>query len=323
MSCYFLGVDVGGTKTHALITDETGQAVGFGEEGPGNHEMVGYAGLSAVLQSVTRQALASAGLAAGQLAGAGFGVAGYDFACERAPTLEVIGGLRLKAPVEAVNDALLGLLAGSEEGWGVAVVSGTGCNAWGWDPGRKRIGQVTGGGTYFGEGAGASDLIGQAMRALAYEWTGRGPATQLTPLFLQHTGAADLMDLLEGVMHGRYSLTAAAAPLVFQAAAAGDAVALDLVDWAGTELGELAKTVIRQLKFETLAFDVVQIGSMWDGSPRLTERMQAVTQALAPGARIMRLAAPPVAGAVVLGMEAAGRVPAVAVRERLVQTAKA
>jgi N-acetylglucosamine kinase-like BadF-type ATPase len=33
---YFLGVDAGGTKTHALITDETGQAVGFGAGGPGN-----------------------------------------------------------------------------------------------------------------------------------------------------------------------------------------------------------------------------------------------------------------------------------------------
>ena len=28
---YFLGIDVGSSKTHALIVDETGQCVGFGK----------------------------------------------------------------------------------------------------------------------------------------------------------------------------------------------------------------------------------------------------------------------------------------------------
>ena len=47
---YFLGIDIGGTKSHALIADETGRAVGFGQGGPGNHEVVGYSGLEAMLQ---------------------------------------------------------------------------------------------------------------------------------------------------------------------------------------------------------------------------------------------------------------------------------
>ena len=37
---YYLGVDVGGTKTHALIADEAGQALGFATGGPGNWEAV-------------------------------------------------------------------------------------------------------------------------------------------------------------------------------------------------------------------------------------------------------------------------------------------
>ncbi len=41
MMRYFLGVDVGATKTHALIADEAGAGVGFGAGGPGNHEVVG------------------------------------------------------------------------------------------------------------------------------------------------------------------------------------------------------------------------------------------------------------------------------------------
>ena len=31
---YFLGLDVGGTKTHALITDDQGNVLGFAEDWP-------------------------------------------------------------------------------------------------------------------------------------------------------------------------------------------------------------------------------------------------------------------------------------------------
>ena len=76
---YFLGADIGASKTHILIADETGQAVGFGQAGPGNHETVGYDGLRAALRTATDQALTMAQITKAQIAGAGFGVAGYDF----------------------------------------------------------------------------------------------------------------------------------------------------------------------------------------------------------------------------------------------------
>ena len=318
MMRYFLGVDVGSSKTHALAADETGQALGFGEDGAGNHETVGYAGLNAALNTAAGRALEAAGLAKEQIAGAGFGVSGYDWPSERANTLGAIATLGLTAPVDAVNDAVLGILA--QSGWGLGVVSGTGCNCWGWDEARRRMGQVTGHGLRLGEGAGSGDLVEMALQKVAHEWTRRGPATALTPAFLRHTGARDLPDLLEGVVNGRYDLSASAAPLVFQTAALGDPVALDLIRWAGAELGELAKAVIRQLEFEKLSFDVVQIGSMFDGSPLLTDVMRDTIHGLAPGARLVRLTVPPVVGAVRLGMEAAGLRPDAQVRARLVET---
>ncbi|HEX9617894.1 MAG TPA: BadF/BadG/BcrA/BcrD ATPase family protein, partial [Anaerolineales bacterium] len=144
MPVYFLGVDIGSTKTHGLVCDELGRVLGFGESGPGNHEVVGYAGLSNALRTAAGQALASAGIAKEQVAGAGFGVSGYDWPSERKLTLEAIASLGLSCPVDAVNDAILGLLAGSAEGWGIAVVSGSGCNCRGWDREHRREGQVTG-----------------------------------------------------------------------------------------------------------------------------------------------------------------------------------
>jgi N-acetylglucosamine kinase-like BadF-type ATPase len=88
-------------------------------------------------------------------------------------------------------------------------------------------------------------------------------------------------------------------------AEAGDQVARDLIHWAGCELGEMANAVIRQLKFEDLAFDVVMTGSMFEGGSMLIEPMRTTIHQLAPRAKLVRLTAPPVLGAVVLGMEAA------------------
>jgi N-acetylglucosamine kinase-like BadF-type ATPase len=305
MSKYFLGVDIGATKSHALIADETGQAVGFGAHGPGNHEVVGYQGLIEALNATTGQALSAAGISKNDLAGAGFGIGGYDWPAEREPTHQAIQTLGLTAPFEFVNDAIIGLLAGASEGWGVAVVAGTGTNCRGRDR-QGREGRVTGCGPWLGEYGGASELIAKAVQAVALDWTQRGPATRLTEAFMDLTGAADAMDLLEGLALERYQLTAAAAPIVFQVAAEGDQVAQETICWAGRELGSLAIGVIRQLGLEQSEFEVVLIGSLFKGSPALIETMTAAIHQVAPKAHLVRLKAPPVVGGVLLGMEQAG-----------------
>lgn len=320
MGLYFLGVDIGGTKTHALIADEQGQVLGFGERGPGNHQSVGYGGMRKVLQEATELALAKAGLSVSQIAGAGFGIAGYDWPSQKEAMLLAVRALGLKAPIEIVNDASLGILACCSQGWGLAVVSGTGCNARGWDRGRQHEGRAIGEGDLVGEGAGASELIAMAVKAVSHEWTCQGSATLLTPMLVAHYGARNLPDLVEGFSTNRIEMDAADAPLVFKAAAAGDPVALDLVRWAGCELGKLANGVIRQLGFQELEFEVVLVGSMYDGNPLLIETMQATIHSIAPGARLVRMTVPPVVGAVILGMEQTGFSPDEGVRENLQRT---
>lgn len=301
---YYLGADLGATKTHTLIMDETGRALGFGESGPGNHEDVGYDGMLDSMQQGLDQALRAAGLAKADIAGAGFGVAGYDWPSEAEATSQTIERLGLRAPFIYVNDAVPGLVAGADDGWGVVVVSGTGTNCRGWDREHKREGRVTGHGVLMGEGAGGSELLHRAMQLVGYAWSKRGPATALADAFIRHVGAKDLEDLLRGYTTHEYQVGAEAAPLVFRVAQEGDAVARELIHWAGCELGELANAVIRQLEFENLAFDVVMTGSMFEGGPMLLDPMRATIQQLAPRARMVRLHVPPVIGAVILGMEA-------------------
>jgi N-acetylglucosamine kinase-like BadF-type ATPase len=303
MTSYFLGVDIGGTKSHALISDENGNALGFGTYGPGNHEEVGYEGLRIALQTVAEKALAMAMLTKEKISAAGFGVAGYDWPSERQPTLDAINSIGLLAPIEAVNDTIIGLLAGASQGWGVAIVAGTGTNCWGWDK-NHRVGRVTGVG--YGEHGGAGDLVYQALSAIAHEWTKRGPQTQLTTEFLQLTGAKDIPSLLEGIEVGNYSIGSDYAPLVYKVATQGDPVALSIIQWAGNELGHTAAAVIRQLAIEKLQFEVVLVGSIYEMGEMLIAPMRQVITSEAPKAVLVRLSSPPVVGGVLLAMEQVG-----------------
>jgi N-acetylglucosamine kinase-like BadF-type ATPase len=302
---YFLGVDVGGTKTHALIADEAGRALGFGTGGPGNWQSVGFNGQRLVLQDVTRQALTMAGLPIEQIAGAGFGVAGYDWPSQLPAHLEVIQALGLTCPFEITNDSVIGLLAGASQGWGVGLVAGTGNNCRGRDK-NGREGRITGEGIRFGEYGGAGEMVMKAIHAISYEWTRRGPATSLSKLFLDMTGAKNILELIEGIDLERYEPDASWALGVFQAAYEGDRAAREVLEWAGRELGESACAVIRQLDIQDEEFEVIMAGSVFEGGDLYISPLQETIHKLAPKAKFMKLEAPPVVGGVVLGMQKAG-----------------
>lgn len=319
---FFLGVDVGGTKTHAIVADETGRVVGFGKAGTGNPESVGQDGLLAVLTQSTSQALAQAGIAIDALAGAGLGIAGYDWPADLPAFDATLARLGLICPYRVVNDAVPGLVIGAHDGWGVSIVAGTGCNCRGWDRERRREGRVTGYGISMGEAAGSSELVARAMQLVNFAWIKRTGPTALTPAFCAHVGAADEQDLIAGYTTGRYAIGAESAAVVFRVAAEGDAVAGELIDWAGRELGELVKAVARQLDFQALAFDVVMVGGMFAGGQRLIDSLNRTVLDFAPRARLVRLSAPPVLGAALIGMEQAGLHPSDAVRAVLAATAE-
>jgi N-acetylglucosamine kinase-like BadF-type ATPase len=318
MSCCFLGVDIGATKSHALVADVDGRAVGFGTAGPGNYEVVGWDGLKHTLHAVTERALASAGITKKQVLAAGFGIAGYDWPGEWDSTFQAVESLELSGPWEFVNDAVIGLLAGAASGWGVVVVAGTSNNCRGRDR-QGREGRVTGCGPQYGEYGGATELVARAVQSVARAWSRRGPATRLTDTFVRAAGASSEQDLLEGLALGRYQVSAAEAPLVFEVAAGGDKAAQDIIRWAGRELGSLAQGVIRQLDLGDLDFEVVMVGSLFDTGPMLVESMQTTVCQTAPGARFVGLTVPPVVGGVLLGMRQWG-IRTEARREVLIET---
>ncbi len=299
---YFLGIDTGSTKSHALIADERGQAVGFAEGGRGNP--YNFEAFSTLLQDITGRALRMAGLQMAQVAGAGLGIGGYDWPSQRPEMDQAFLTTGAACPFEVVNDAMLALYGGAQAGWGVAVVAGTSCNAWGRDRSGS-TGRMTGF-SWLGENSGSSELVHKALVAVALEWTRRGPATRLSQALVAYHHLNTVDELLEEMTLHRMRPDAQAAPLVFQVAAEGDAVAQKLVRWAGRELGSQALGIIRQLKIEAEAFEVVCGGSFFKGSPVLLTELAGVVQPVAPGAQVVHLEVPPVVGGAMLGMSVAG-----------------
>jgi hypothetical protein len=81
----------------------------------------------------------------------------------------------------------------------------------------------------------------------------------------------------------------------------------------------MAVGVVNQLELQHEAFDVVLIGSLFDGHPLIAETLGETVRKVAPAARLARPEVPPVVGGVLLGMEAAG-VDFRAARPRLIES---
>jgi N-acetylglucosamine kinase-like BadF-type ATPase len=317
---YFLGIDVGSSKTHALVVDETGTCIGFGKAWAGNHQGVGYDGLENVLKESFDQAKKTAGVSVEQIAGAGFGVSGYDFPSDREPHLRAIAALGLTCPLEVVNDGVNGLLAGATRGIGVNVTAGSSnnCRGRGHD---GREGRIGGNGPTFGEFGGGIEIALKALHMVNYAWIKRIPPTVLTNILLNATSAKNEMDLMEGLSNEQYHLFPFIAIEVIQAARDGDAAAQEIIQWAGEELGWLAVSVARQIGMENEEVEIVQSGSIFEAGEIITHPMRDIILKHCPKAKIIHLNCPPVVGSVLLGMEQA-RFDGYAVRERIIQTAK-
>ncbi|MHB1319834.1 MAG: N-acetylglucosamine kinase [Anaerolineae bacterium] len=320
--CY-LGIDAGGTKTHALIADDRGRVRGSGVAGPGNWEGVGLEGALSAYRQALNAALNEASLSAGQLAAGGYGLAGYDWPSDDERLRPILRRLGVPGPVALVNDTAVALRAGTEDGVGVVIISGTGTTVAGRNPAGERW-RTFGEGEDLGDTGGAGGIARLALRAVAREYTGAGPATILSAILLEHYGADSVIAMLESLARGEARRPGAEfAPRVFAAAESGDSAAAEIIRHVGHEQGLNAAAIIRRLGMEGLSFPVVLAGGVFRArSEELVAAIMEPVRAVAPRAHPRPLHAPPVVGGVLLAMEAAGIVPSAEVQVRLATEAR-
>ena len=316
-----LGVDGGGSKTHALVADGRGEVLGFATAGRSNWEDIGLEAAGAALAEAVGGALAGAGVAPAELAASAFGLAGLDWDSDRPMLGALVDPLGLSGPRRLENDSSIALRAGTSRPFGVVVIAGTGHVAAGRNPAGRTF-RTFGLGPMYGDFGSATDVAEEAVRAVADACTGRGPATTLSRLLPPLAGCAGPEEFLQALSRGLVALPAAA-PLVLAEAEAGDTAAQAIVLRAGTSLGEAAALVAGRLDLGQAPFEVVMAGGLFAGGSRLLEAtLVEVLHRVAPWATPVHLRCQPVVGAALEALDLGGPAATPEVRDRLIASSE-
>jgi N-acetylglucosamine kinase-like BadF-type ATPase len=312
-----LGVEGGGSHSHAVVADADGELLGIGaNDDPANWDDVGIEAAAAAIRSCVREALSRAHLEASDIEASVFTLAGVDFPKDAERLGGIPAAIGLRDPCRISNDAFAALRAGTDESFGVAVIAGTGSVV----AGRDRHGEefrTIGMGPLFGDFGGSSEVSEAGVTAVANAYTHLGPQTLLTERLCARVGVASVVGFLEAASRGRVD-TATFAPDVATAANDGDAVAQAILRDAGSRLGDAAAHVADRLSMQDESFDVVLAGGMFrSGSSFLLDPLEQSLRERAPNARIRPFLGAPVVGAALLAIEVGGSTPSPGARTRL------
>jgi N-acetylglucosamine kinase-like BadF-type ATPase len=308
-----LAIDGGNSKTDVALVAADGTVLAS-LRGPGaNQEDYGIDGAMRILGGLVREVAAKAGVGGdGAIARhASACLAGCDLPSEEESLTAALRAQGWSATAIAMNDTFAVLRAGLPGGGtpGVAVTCGAGINCVAVSADGRvfrylAMGELTGdwGG---GEGL-AKAIMWHAMRGA----DGRGPATALGARVAAHFGLGSVTDAAIAVHQGRLGegdLVAMAPPVLFQAAATGDAVALRLLARQAEEVCVMAVTAMRQVGLDAAATVIVLGGGLLQaGDPLLTRELRRRFAVDAPGSVLRVADVPPVAGAALLGLDHLG-----------------
>jgi N-acetylglucosamine kinase-like BadF-type ATPase len=206
------------------------------------------------------------------------------------------------------NDSFAILRAGTDGAWGVGVVCGygTNCSAVAPDGQTFRFAAI---GDISGDWGGGSDIGRVALWYAVRAEDGRGGETELARAVPAYFGLRRPTHLMEAIHLGRMDTDRLAElpPVVFRAAAAGDAVARSILDRQADEIVSMAGTAIRKLRMTELDVPVVLGGGIFRNDfPPFFDRIEEGLRRIAPDVRVTVLSAPPVAGAALLGLDRMG-----------------
>ncbi len=302
---YILGLDQGSTKTHAAVTTLQGEILSVGMAGGACHTISGMEKAMAMIREATDQALFAAGLNLSDIAVVSGGISGIDYPGEKAQVTKALQQTLGIRNVQVDNDCIGALWGGTFARPALVCCAGTGLNVGGVGE-NGRILQLN---NYCaGEYQGGNAIGFAAMRAVYDQRIGVGAPTLLTEIFLAHTGMADVDSLQHRCHRVRDIRYSKLCPLVFEAAAMGDAVAAEILWKMGIGWGEYVAAAARELGIaHETNIPVVCSGSVFKGSPHIPrEAMQTVFAKKLPGASLVEARYEPVVGGVVMGLYAIG-----------------
>src|SRR5688500_15983092 len=281
-----VGIDGGGSKTRVVVADSEGVELGEAT-GAGSAMAPGRADHSAeVIASVVRDALTSVWMDPPKPAILVAGVAGTGRPNEQQALVAALEDLEVANEVFVEGDGEIALADAFGAGAGIVLVSGTGSIAYGRGPSRQTA-RAGGWGPAFGdEGSGA--WIGRrALAIVASASDGREPPTALTGAVLTAAQVNEPPELIPWGIAASPKELAALAPVVFNAASAGDIRANALVGLAVEELVlHVRALAIRLFGDERAAVPLAFGGGLLHKGSLFRKRLEQRLKSAVPGVQV-------------------------------------
>ena len=296
-----VAVDGGASKTHLALIGWGGEVLQLVRGPESQPHNVGFDRALEVLDGLYAEASGSKAEVA-QLS-----MAGVDFPSEEQELQEAIESRGWAERTVVGNDTFAVLRAGTERGWGVAVVCGTGINCVGVSSDGQHarfpaLGQIT------GDWGGGTDVGYAALYAAARSEDGRGPKTTLEQAVPAHFGLKTPVELAEEIHRGRiHARRLLELPPVVFAEAEHDAVAAEIVERLASEIVAMARVAIERLDLASESPEVLLGGGLLQsGDGRLSGAVERELRKLSPNVSVTAPSSPPIVGAALLGLDAIG-----------------
>jgi N-acetylglucosamine kinase-like BadF-type ATPase len=271
-----IGIDGGGSGTRALLADRWGATLGAGASGPSNHQYSGFDEATQAIRSAIDAAFRDAGIErSGPVAAICLGLAGAGRPEERARFKAWAARQNIARRCTVTGDAELVLAAGTPEGWGVALICGTGSIAWGRAP-DGRSARAGGWGYLLGDEGSGYDLALRALHLATQTADGRAAAPTLLQAALDHWSLQAPEQLIGQVYRPETTRAqiAALAQRVLALADRGDPAAANLLHHAAHDLAQLVTAAARKL--DLTAPPVALSGGLLGASQRLQRSIAAI-----------------------------------------------
>ncbi len=232
-------------------------------------------------------------------------LAGADFPDEEEELLRLAEPRKWSRSLTIRNDTFAILRAGTDRGWGIAVVCGAGMNCVGVAPDGRHarfpaLGPTT------GDWGGGYDVGEAALFSAVRSEDGRGPRTRLERSVAEHFGLPSPSDVAHDIHRGRLSVRRLVelAPLVF-AEAADDAVAAELVARQVAEVVAFVRVAAERLDLQAAEPEVVLGGGLLQGADEaLVARIARGVHETVPRATVKPTSAPAILGSALYALDA-------------------
>ena len=300
-----LGIDQGGSKTHAVIVNEQGELLGLGCGAGACHSTHGMEYAMQAIADAIHQAEAMAQMDVRDVSYVSAGLTGIDWPHEASMLRGELSGRFSIAQehISVVNDCVIALRAGSSSQKSCILCAGSGLNCAVQRDAEHRWEF----GFYIADSCqGGNALAERTVQAVLDAEIGLEPATCLTAMTLEHFGVPSVDALLERkVTTGLDRAKMLELPkLLEKAAEFNDGLALELLARFGHDVARYVVAGLRRMDMLHEKVEVVLSGSVFKcRQPILEESIAAEIHRYAGGAYLVDGLYEPIIGAALLALD--------------------